>query len=94
MDVITVKLLAHQCSVVAALWLIDNIPHKDWVPQWGINNQWVDPATWSLEGRKNSIDILIYLINLNNNGLKKTHEVEFNFINEEDAVWFKTVWGN
>lgn len=89
---ITVRILAHNNAVDAALWCIDNIPHKNWCPQWGINDRWVHPTVWILEGRESTFRIIIDLINLNNTEFKITHEVEFNFKNEEDAVWFKTVW--
>lgn len=90
---ITVKVYTHNNAIGAALWCIENMPHKNWVTQWAINDRWVDPTVWALEGNETVFRIIVDLINLNNTEMKKTHEVEFKFKNEEDAVWFKTVWG-
>ena len=90
---ITVELSAHKGSIQAGMWLIDNITdYENFIKTWGINGALIDPATWFTSSRRNQIALLAKLINLNNVEMKKTHRVKFNFINEEDAVWFKTVW--
>ena len=90
---VVVKRLAHECHVGAMFWLIENISDfENYEKKWGINGHWIDPMVW-LDNIDPRLSVLISLINLSNHEMRKTHVVEINFKDEEDAVWFKTTWG-
>lgn len=90
-----VKIYAHNNSVKAGFWLIDNMTAPEYeAERWGINNHWVDPLSWALYCELDKYRTICKLINVNNIKLRKTHLVEFHFKHEEDAIWFKTVWGD
>ncbi len=89
-----VYLPAHR-SVQAIFWLIENIIDYDtYKPTWAVNNCWIHPDTLYDIDDKYKFAIACDLINLNNREGRKTHSVDFQFLKQEDAIWFKIANGS
>lgn len=86
-----VEVMTHNGALFAADWLFENMPTSN--DRWSINNTCFNTYLLAQEPGIDLFQILCDVINVNNIEMRKTHPVKFSFKNEDDAVWFKAVWG-
>ena len=89
----TVSVLAHNCSVEMYFWLLTNVVKESRLNKASVTvNGYPLQYTFYDEEALNIFRYWTDAINASNIEMSKTHRVDIQFRNEQDAVWFKLEW--